>query len=251
MTVWRRTGQTAGIWLRCGLLGLVTKADRRGELHRQGKNIGGTWSWCIAVTGTVDPTNAESRLREGSTSDNGLAMSGDALPRLLRALRSWYQMIVDHQRDSGAGISDGDSCYYEFLAALAQGYRWDLGESQLRPFLKKNWNVFDETGSNVLAAKVTQDKLAMKNLGDLMLRITGRKLCIAVDETLLICPPLTEMGDQVVLFRGVRAPFIVRVKGPQPRYQLIGPCYLHRPICRDTAWAYLENEQELQEFFLG
>ena len=81
-----------------------------------------------------------------------------------------------------------------------------------------------------------------------MLRSKGRMMCITTDEALVICPPLTEKGDQLVLFRGVRVPFIVRATQTRPHYRLIGPCYLHRPMYQEEARTYLEDEQELQEF---
>ncbi|MCJ1245159.1 hypothetical protein MMC30_002360 [Trapelia coarctata] len=129
-TVWRRTGQTA-FGFAADTRGSSPKLTKVADFIDNARTlvVRGHSVATVAVAGTVYHTHAESRLGQGSTSDIRLPTSADTLPRLLKALGSWYQMIFDHQPHSNAGTGDGDSCYYEFLAALAAGYRWDMDES--------------------------------------------------------------------------------------------------------------------------
>ena len=230
---------------------------------------GRTMATVIAAGQVWNPRDEPSDKASVSSQSGGNNFDKDGIPGLGAALRSWYQLMVDHSHLRELQFWSYLERHRHFMGALRLAHLYNMSESKLAS-LQRNEGVHDRWNVREYVQLLThldhpwieaRDSTNFRTGGfgylnsqrdgmvALVKRVRNMSFCIVDDGILAVCPASAGVTDRIVLLRGVRTPFVVRPE-ESGRYSVIGPCYIHLRIYTQEQWTEFEESKLLETFNL-
>ena len=182
------------------------------------------------------------------------------IPSAVETLKKWFILMVKHSAFPTEPVmipkkqKEERSLGTYFMGALTLLYvvQDEEDRSGYIHEYEREGSIFTSNASISTSPQFNGDKLKTSHVTH---HARGRTICIAsptsssrlsnsadIKQTLVLSPPITAVGDQVVVLRGVRVPLIIRRIGLNgEKWQVIGPCYVHEDVYSDRDWRKIED----------